>query len=342
MKSCIIKFLIKNNIINESYKSQQETLGKGSTMIDPIMLLFVLGIVIKLLFRDFHVPSLVHTVISTLVLVTIGLKGGIELASWASIRLALQMVAVLLLSMLTYLVAKLLLRHLFRYDQENSLIIAAHYGSVSVTTFAICSAIIQREGIFAEPYLPLFVALMEVPAVLIASIELRRLHPEAGTLIDTVKRAVTCKSILLLLISIIVGVMLSGPVVAVIKWALFDHFRILLAALLLEMGVLVGDEFSVIKKHAVRIIATSVALSISCGFCGVVFGMALGLSQGGVIMLTVLAAGASYIAVPAVLRKQTSSARISFALGHALGVTFPFNIFIGIHLYTAIIAYLFA
>jgi hypothetical protein len=306
-------------------------------LFDPIILFFIAGVLIKSMFRSLHVPSIINSVISSLILITIGLKGGIELCTWACGYLLVQMFFVLLLSAVTYYVAKILLVYLFGYAQEDALVIAAHYGSVSVTTFAVGLAVLQSKEVAFEPYMPLFVALMELPSVIIASLEQHRLHPQAGTFWDTLRQTFMCKSILLLLGSILCGYFFSSTVMMIFKPLLFDNFRILLAILLSEMGILVGDEFSLIKKNAALIVSTAITLSLAGAFCGIIFGLCMGLSEGGVVLLTLLAASASYIAVPAVLRRHNPPARISLALGHALGVTFPFNIFIGIYVYISVV-----
>ena len=313
-----------------------------SMLFDPIILFFVAGIIIKAFFRNMHVPRFLNVGISSLILITIGLKGGIELCTWACSHLTVQIIAVIVLSIVTYYFAKIILRNVFSYSQEDALVIAAHYGSVSVTTFAVGMAILQSKQIPFESYMPLFVALMELPAVIVAALEQHRLHPEAGSFRNTLLQTLTCRSILILIASMVFGYYFSDIAVRIFKPLLFDNFRILLSLLLLEMGVLVGDEFSLIKKNARLIISAALTLTLLCALCGMLFGMVLGLSQGGVILLTLLAASASYIAVPAVLRKHNPSGRISLALGHSLGVTFPFNIFIGIYLYIVIVQRLYS
>lgn len=311
-------------------------------LFDPIILFFIAGIIVKAFFRNLHVPSFFNAGISSLILITIGLKGGIELCTWVCAHLFVQIIAVIGLSVCVYYLSKMVLQSLFGYSREDALVVAAHYGSVSVTTFAVGMAILQSKQIPFESYMPLFVALMELPAVIVAVIEQHRLHPEAGSFRNTLIQTLTCRSILILLVSMTFGYYFSAASVSIFKPVLFDNFRILLAVLLFEMGILVGDEFSLIKKNARLIISAAITITLLSGLCGLVFGLALGLSQGGIILLMLLASSASYIAVPAVLRKNNPSARISFALGHSLGVTFPFNIFIGIYLYIACVQLLFS
>lgn len=304
---------------------------------DPIILFFVAGILIKGLFRSLHVPPLVNQVISFFVLVTIGLKGGIELCAWSCTRLAVQMAGVLMLSIALYYFAKFFLFYIARYSKQDACVVAAHYGSVSVTTFAVGLSILNQYGISFEPYMPLFVGLMELPAVIAASVDLDRLRMGKTSVGANILRALSCKSVLTLVLGIAVGFFAGSALLPVIKPLFFDTFRAVLALLLLEMGVLVGDEFSLIKRQALQIAVVAVSLSIGCSILGLIAGILIGLSQGGTMLLMLLAASASYIAVPAVLRQQNPSGSISFALGHALGVTFPFNIFIGMYLYIALV-----
>jgi hypothetical protein len=311
-------------------------------LFDPIILFFIVGIFAKACFRTLHVPKWLNTSVSLTILLIIGLKGGIELSRWSSGFLLVQMSAVILLSLCTYYFSKLFLSKIAHYAEEDAIVVAAHYGSVSVTTFAFALNVLQHKQIYFEPYMPLFVAIMEFPAILLASIRLTKLHAATENIGSIIKKTFTCKSISVLLISILFGYFFGLATLDILTPLLFDNFRIFLALLLLEMGVLVGDEFSHIKNHACAIILASITLSLGCACLGLVCGLLLGLSQGGIILLMILASSASYIAVPAVLRQNCPQARVSFALGHALGVTFPFNIFIGIYLYTTIVQAIYA
>jgi hypothetical protein len=304
---------------------------------DPIILLFVSGVLLKIFCSRLYVPHWINTSISLIILVTIGIKGGIELRTWASERLVIQILAVILLSLCRYLFAKQFLAKIAGYTAKDAIVIGAHYGSVSVTTFAFALGVLQHDQIYFEPYMPLFVALMEFPAIIVASISLKKLDATEESIMSTILRTLSCKSISLLLISIACGYLLGAASLPYFKPLLFDNFRYFLAILLFEMGILVGNEFAHITTHARRIICSSISLSLGCSLLGLACGCALGLSQGGIILLTLLASSASYIAAPAVLRQSIPQSHISFALSHALGVTFPFNIFIGLYVYRAII-----
>lgn len=310
--------------------------------LDPIILLFLVGIIAKLVWPKVKLPALLYTIISSFLLVSIGLKGGIELCSWASWQLALQVLAIIALSVLTFLVTFKLLSFWQTSSQAENIVIAGHYGSVSVGTFAIALAILEHSNIAFEAYMPLFVALMESPAIIMALLMLKQeYHDKEHSVLGSIWSALNCKSIYILTLSIVLGYLIGERFISFIEPVFFDPFKIVLAAFLFEMGILVGQQLDLIKKHAKVIVVQAVTLSLSCAFIGLLVGLMVKLSLGGVILLMVLASSASYIAVPAALRQSYPQSNVPLALSYSLGVTFPFNVFIGIYIYMYIASYVF-
>jgi hypothetical protein len=309
--------------------------------IDPIVLFFMCGIFIKLIFPSLKMPRLLYDIVSIFLLVSIGLKGGLELCTWASLSLLVQVLGILFLSVGICFLAYFLLDRFGSYSKADCVVVAAHYGSVSVGTFAVAIAMLQHLGIDYESFMPLFVALMEFPAIIIASLMLKNIYHGNESFMRSFFNALSCKSVYVLLLSIVFGYVFGPYGIDIIKPLLFDPFKWVLAIFLVEMGILVGDQFSLIKKHFKEIVLHSIGLSLMGASLGLLFGLILQLSLGGVILLMVLCASASYIAVPASLRQSYPQANVPLALSHSLGVTFPFNVFFGIYMYIAAASWVF-
>ncbi len=304
-----------------------------SMSIDPIVLFFLGGITAKIIFPQLKIPLFIYNIISFFLLASIGLKGGIELCAWASWTLLAQVIGVISLSVSTCLIVMFILKRISSYAIDNVITIAAHYGSVSVGTFAIAIGILESAGINYEPYMPLFVALMESPAILMASLMLKKVYQNDQSIIKSVISAFTCKSLLTLLTSILVGYLFGPFFINIIEPVFFAPFKYVLALFLFEMGILVGHQISFIKKELWAIATQAITLSLTCAALGLIMALIMQLSLGGAILLMVLASSASYIAVPAALRHSYPQVNVPLALSYSLGVTFPFNVFIGIHLY---------
>lgn len=309
--------------------------------LDPIILCFIAGIVLKIVKPSLRIPKQLYEFISAYLLITIGLKGGLALQQWASTQLVVQSFAVMFLSVICTFLALGILRAFKFYSKQDALVIAAHYGSVSIGTFAVALSILKTKGISYEAYMPLFVALMEFPAIIVANILMNgesSKHKISTFLYNTFAH----KSLYYLVGSIMVGVLFGNQLYGVLKPVFFDTMHFMLGIFLVEMGMLVGRQIATIKKQAGKIITASLTVTLACATLGFIFGIFLKLSPGGVILLTTLASNASYIAVPASLRKSYPKSNVGLALSHSLGVTFPFNVLIGIYLYTWIVNYYFA
>ncbi len=302
--------------------------------IDPIVLFFLAGIIAKICFKEVTIPRFLYKTISFYLLASIGLKGGIELCTWISWTLFAQVLGVILLSALTCFITIFFLKKVSSYDPATIITIAAHYGSVSAGTFAIALTLLENANINYEAYMPLFLALMESPAILIGSLMLKNIYQDKQSTLKSVISAFSCKSLLTLLLTILLGYSVGPYLINVIEPIFFDPFKYVLALFLLEMGILVGQQFQSIRTEFRTIFFHAVTLSLMCSTIGLALGILMKLSLGGTILLMVLASSASYIAVPAALRHSYPQANVPLALSYSLGATFPFNVFFGIYLYT--------
>lgn len=312
-------------------------------MIDVVVFFFLLGVFARLVKSDLRLPEALYETLSIYLLLAIGLKGGIELSKQPLLDLAPQVGAVMLLSFVTPLLVFPLLR-LLRLSPADSAAIGAHYGSVSVVTFAVATAALTEAGIAYESHAALWVAVMEMPG-LVAGVLLARLFASGagsaptrwGALLHDV---LIGKSVLLLLGGLVIGAIAGVEGTAPIKSLFIDPFKGVLALFLLELGLVAGGRIAEVRRFGFAAFAIGLGLPPLLAVLGALLGTALGLSVGGVAILATLAASASYIAAPTAMRIAVPQANAALSITIALGITFPFNIVFGIPLYIRLAAQL--
>ena len=303
-------------------------------MIDPIILFFLLGLSAGLLRSELRLPAAIYEFVSILLLLSIGLKGGIELAKQPFGSLLPQMLAVLALGVFLVLVAFPVLRYVGRFKRADAASIAAHYGSVSVGTYAVVVAYLGTRKIFFEEHMPLLLVLLEVPAILVGIVLARGLSRE--TRWRTVAHEVFLgKSIVLLIGGLLIGWAVGPAGLTSIEPLFFDLFKGFLALFLLEMGLLTAVQVGTLRQYGLFLVAFGIGMPLFSALIGTGLGLALGLSVGGTTVLATLAASASYIAVPAAMRISVPEANPTLSLAGSLGITFPFNVLVGIPIYYA-------
>ena len=310
------------------------------TAIDPVILFFLLGLAAGLLRSELRLPPAIYEFLSVVLLVAIGLKGGVELSKQSFGALSGQIALVLLLGFTLPLLAFPVLRWVGKLPRADAASIAAHYGSVSVGTYAAAAAWMTARGIPFEEYMPLFVVLLEVPAIIVGIVMARGVSRETrwGKLAHEIFLG---KGIVLLAGGLIIG-WISGPAgVAPIGELFFGLFKGVLALFLLEMGLIAAAQAGNLRHHGLFLGAFAVGMPLVSAVIGGALGAFMGLSTGGITVLATLAASASYIAVPAAMRLAVPEANPALSLAAALGVTFPFNVLVGIPLYHRIATSLF-
>lgn len=299
---------------------------------DPILLFFLFGVIAGVLRSELRLPSQIYDFISLLLLLTIGLKGGVELSKQPFGDMVLQIAVVALLGIALPLMAYPVLRFVGGFKRPDASSIAAHYGSVSVGTFAVCVAFMASKDIFYEEYMPLFVVVLEIPAILVGIVLARGVS--RGTKWGKIAHEVFLgKGVLLLTGGLLIGWIGGSEGVRPLEPLFFDLFKGLLALFLLEMGLIAASQISSLKKYGFFIVIFGVAMPVFSAAVGTLAGYWLGLSIGGTTILATLFASASYIAVPAAMRISVPEANPTLSLAASLGVTFPFNILFGIPLY---------
>ena len=300
--------------------------------LDPVVYFFLLGVIAGLLRADLRLPQSIYEFISALLLLAIGLKGGVELARLPVGGLAAELALVIALGALLALVAFAILRFAGRLERPDAASIAAHYGSVSVGTFAVAVAYLGDAGIAFEPQMPLFLVVLEVPAIFVGILLAR--GARAGTQWSLLVREVLLsRSVLLLLGGLAIGWAAGHEGIGAVKPLFMDLFKGILALFLLEMGLIATGHLGGLRRHGAFLMAFAVIAPLLFGAAGAACGLAMGLSVGGTALLATLAGSASYIAAPAAMRTAVPEADPSLSLTASLGITFPFNIIIGIPAY---------
>lgn len=306
---------------------------------EPVILFFVLGVIAGIVRSDLKIPGVLYESLSIFLLLAIGLKGGVELARYPLMDVALPALAVVLAGALIPLVAFPVLRRVGKLSAADAGSIAAHYGSVSVVTFAVGSSYLARLGEAAEGYMTVFLVLLEFPALIIGVLLARR-GAQSTPWGQVLHEVFAGKSIVLLLGGLVIGWIAGPGRIAPLDSLFFDLFKGLLAFFLLEMGLVVARRFGDLRRAGAFLVVFAIVMPLAAAGLGLLTGLLLDLSVGGVTLLATLYASASYIAAPAAMRIAVPQANPALSIGAALGITFPFNLLVGIPLYHRLAQYL--
>lgn len=306
------------------------------SFLDPAILFFVFGIFAGTLKSNLEIPPQISRFLSLYLLMALGLKGGFALAKTGlTAEVAVSLASALALATLIPLLGYVVLRRVL--NGFDAAAVAATYGSVSAVTFITAVQYLDTHGVAYGGHMAAAMALMESPAIVLAVLLANRLrrgtaqqHAPIGKVLH---ESLTDGAQLLLLGAMVVG-MLTGESgrVAMQPFA-GDLFKGMLAFFLLDMGLMAARNMGELKGKSAWLLAYAVGGPLV--HAGLALGLAVvtGMSAGNGALLVVLAASASYIAVPAVLRQALPEATPSIYFGMSLGLTFPFNILIGIPLY---------
>jgi len=315
------------------------------SFLDPAILFFIFGIVAGLLRSNLEVPPQISRFLSLYLLMALGLKGGFALSkSGLTNDVVVSLCAAMALAIIVPSLGYLLLRRfLSGYDAAA---IAATYGSVSAVTFITSVQYLDTHGITYGGHMAAAMALMESPAIVMAVLLanlVRRQDPsidrssaKSPTVGRILHESLTDGAQLLLMGAMLVGVITGQSGETVMKPFSVDLFKGMLAFFLLDMGLLAARNMGELRGKSIWLLAYAVIGPLAHASIALLLGYLLGMSSGNVALLMVLAASASYIAVPAVIRHAIPEANPSLYFGMSLGLTFPFNILIGIPLYVQI------
>jgi uncharacterized protein len=307
------------------------------TLTSPVILFFVLGIFAALIKSDLAIPEAFAKAMSIYLMAAIGLKGGIEVAeSGFTADLAGAALLGLALSFLIPFYAFALLTRLGGLSRIDAGAVAAHYGSVSVVTFVTAKEILGGQELSPAGYMVAVLALMETPAIISGLWLARKGQQNAGNGGNggLMHEVFANASVVLLVGAFIIGLIAGKDGFEPVK-PLFDTgFRGVLCLFLLDMGLIAARRLTQSKKLNLRLIVLAIIFPLINGTLGTVTGTLIGLDVASAAALGILAASASYIAVPAAMRMALPEADPGIYLAMSLGITFPFNIILGITLFT--------
>ncbi len=305
----------------------------------PVILFFVLGALAAAARSDLAIPEAIAKGMSIYLMAAIGLKGGVQVAeNGLTSSLALAAVLGAALSCAVPLWSFLALRGIGRLNAINAGAVAAHYGSVSVVTFAAGSEMLTAQGLAPPGHLVAVLALMETPAIAVGLMLARsggsKPSPQAAG--DFLRETLLNGPVVLLTGALIIGFIAGKEGVAPISPFFEAGFRGVLCLFLLDLGLIAARRLRESKSLNARLVFLGVALPLFNGTVGVLLAAALGLDPASAAAIGVLTASASYIAVPAAMRLALPEADAGLSLAMSLAITFPFNILAGIQVYAAL------
>ena len=311
-------------------------------LLSPPVLGFALGLLAVAVGGDLRLPDAVYQALSMYLLLGIGLKGGVALRESNLGDAIIPLIATIALGITIPVAAFLVLRVMTRLDATDRGAIAAHYGSTSLVTFTAAIVFLEASAIAVEGYAVTLLAVLEIPGLIVGLMLAGRARSREVPWGASLREVLTGRSVLLLLGGLAIGV-LTGPSgyerVEPFFGALFVG---ILTLFLVELGVLAGRRLPDIRRGGPALPIFAIVFPILAGSAGVLVGGLAGMSVGGATILGVLAASASYIAAPAAVRLALPEANPGYYLTTSLGITFPFNLVIGIPLYLAMAKLLFA
>ncbi|ABD08523.1 Protein of unknown function DUF897 [Rhodopseudomonas palustris HaA2] len=310
-------------------------------LLSPMVLFFVLGVAAALARSDLSIPEPVAKLLALYLLMSIGFKGGVEVAHQGVDGTMIATIAAGIgLSFAMPFLAYLILRATSRLDPVNAAAVAAHYGSISAVTFVAVTGTLGQLGIAWDGYMVAVGAAMETPAIVAALLIARGRTDTAapGESRGAVLREVMLSgSIVILLGAFVIGALTGARGAAMLKPFLTDAFAGVLCLFLLDMGLVAGRGLAQGRRHlSLPVTIFGVVMPLIGGALAGGLAWIIGLSTGSTAVLITLAASASYIAVPAAMRLALPQANPAVALTLSLGITFPFNLLVGIPLYIAV------
>ena len=307
-------------------------------LVSPVVLAFVLGIVAKLVRGDLEIPSAIYQGMSIYLLFAIGLKGGVALSQTPASQLATPTLLTLVLGCLTPLSAFVALRWLGRLGRIDSAAAAAHYGSVSVVTFLAALEAVKAAGLESAGYLPALVAVLEIPGIVVGLLLARQ--GRAGGLRKAVHEVLAGKSIFLMVGGLVIGAACGKEKIDEVAPFFIVPFKGVLCLFLLELGMVAAARLRDLRSTGLRLAVCGCVLPLVHGVAGTVLAAWIGMPTGGAAVFGAMVGSASYIAAPAAVRIALPQASPAVYLTLALGITFPFNLAIGIPLFVTLARYL--
>ena len=326
-------------------------------LIDPAILFFIFGVLAGTVKSNLEIPPAISRFLSLYLLMALGLKGGFALSqSGLTASVGISLAAAVLLAIVIPLIGYALLRRFV--SGFDAAAVAATYGSVSAVTFVTAVQTLENHGVPYGGHMAAAMALMESPAIILAVVLANSLRqkqasgvvlqaggvaalggptaPQGASVGKILHESFTDGAQLLLLGAMVIGLITGEAGKEAMAPFSVDLFKGMLAFFLLDMGLMAARNLPQVKGQSPVLIAYAVLGPIVHAALALGLAIALKLSAGDGALLMVLAASASYIAVPAVLRTALPEAKPALYFGLSLGLTFPLNIVLGIPVYLTV------
>jgi hypothetical protein len=296
---------------------------------------FIVALLVTLLRFDVRLPEALYPILSTYLLLAIGIKGGRSLSTTSPGEIWLPLVGAVVLGVVTPLVAYVLFRFVGSLNIVNSAALAAHYGSVSAVTFTVLIASLDSRDISYEGFVAGLLAILEIIGIVVALFIAGRGSPGTNWR-EGLSEVIRGRSIALLVTGMLIGAIVGETRLAPVDPLFVGLFTGALTLFLVEMGVVAAQRLRDVASAGPRVALLAIVIPFLNGVLGALVGAAAGLSTGGVAVMATLAASASYIAAPAAVRIALPEASPGIYVTASLGITFPFNLTVGIPIYIAL------
>lgn len=310
-------------------------------LLNPPVLFFFLGMIAVFVKSDLEIPQPLPKLFSLYLLLSIGFKGGYELAeSGINGQIALTLIAAVLMASIVPIYSFFILK--LKLDSYNAAAIAAAYGSISAVTFITASSFLEKLHITYGGHMVAALALMESPAIIVGLILVRTFAPkkddsESASWGKVLHEAFLNGSVFLLIGSVLIGLLTAEKGWEKLQPFTQEIFYGVLTFFLLDMGLVAARRIKELSKTGSFLIGFSILMPVFNALLGILIAKLLHFEQGNALLFAILCASASYIAVPAAMRLTVPEANPSLYVSMALALTFPFNIIVGIPLYLEII-----
>jgi hypothetical protein len=325
-------------------------------ILNPPVLFFFAGLIATMVKSDLEIPKPLPKLFSLYLLLSIGFKGGYEIAeSGFTKEVVITLLISILMASIVPVYSFFILR--FKFDIYNAAAIAATYGSISAVTFVTATSFLSKLNIPFSGHMVAALALMESPAIVIGLVLVRFFAKARGSKkqnlddsnsFDTeseeefswnevLREAFLNGSVYLLIASLVIGFITGDAGWQKLKPFVHENFYGVLAFFLLDMGLVAAKRMGDLKKTGIFALAFSILMPLANALIGIAIGKSIGMNQGNALLFSILCASASYIAVPAAMRMSVPEANPSIYIAMALAITFPFNIIFGIPLYFGLV-----
>ena len=308
-----------------------------NAILNPALLIFLGGILFGLITKKLF-PDVLSKYLGYYLLLSLGLKGGISLETTGFINDVVNVLSIgIFLAVLIPLLAYIYLRNILNTEDASAL--AGTYGSVSAVTFVTAINFLSNSSQQFDDYMSAVLVVMEFPAIFMALFLFTRKSKERGGKLETAKKAFLEIPNIILVGSLMISYLFNFSQFSQINLITESLFDYILLSFLFVMGTRVAKRLGELKGRSQNLILFALITPIISSTLALIASVYFSLDSGNATLIMVLAASASYIAVPAVVKDAIPNANPAIYLGLSLGITFPFNIIIGIPIYNELAKY---